>query len=245
MENLTSGSGLSQQAVRPQDLRVSKCLDPARGRFRSAASRSSSVKPVVSTGSPILHVDHHRAAQTSCPSASPRGRPTRPPGTIGACALMAMMNPPFLNGKISDGPAARALGEDQERIARSNRRGGPIDRRHRRFPAVALDRDESTLDHHRPEHRQLLQLGLEQDVQALDAAPGTAPADRRCFRGWSRTPTARCFGARLAARHAITDAGAVTARVRRRGGRGNTAPAWRSENRHDSDQQPIGPAIRT
>ena len=64
---------------------------------RSELSRSSTVRPVVSTGSPI-----RTRIVTGRTTGLPLRIAARPPvtatGTTGACAWMAMMKPPFLKG---------------------------------------------------------------------------------------------------------------------------------------------------
>ena len=77
------------------------------------------------------------------------------------------MKPPFLNGKSSEVRLRVPSGKIRNELPDANRLGGAIDRRHRRFAPIALDRHEPAGDHHRAEHRKLGQLGLEEHVQAL------------------------------------------------------------------------------
>ena len=58
-------------------------------------------------------------------------------------------------------------GKIRNELPAANRFGGAIDRGHRRFAAIAFDRNEAARDHHRSEHRQLRQLGLEEHMQSL------------------------------------------------------------------------------
>ena len=95
-------------------------------------------------------------------------------GTIGACPFIAMMKPPFLNGKQLAGPAARPFGKDQERVALAQRLRGPLDRRQALVAVAALERDEPGEIERAHEDRQLAQLRLVEDAQPreeLAAAP--------------------------------------------------------------------------
>ena len=94
----------------------------------------------------------------------------RPPwiatGTIGTCASIAMMKPPFLNGQQVAGAAAGAFGKDQERVAGPRATAAPL-----AIDAIAFSRsprsigDEPADVEHRPHDRKLVQLGLVEDVQ--------------------------------------------------------------------------------
>ena len=77
----------------------------------------------------------------------PRRIASRPPwiatGTIGACALIAMMKPPFLNGSSSAVLLRVPSGKIRNELpARIDARAG-LDRSHRRFLVAPIDRDEA------------------------------------------------------------------------------------------------------
>ena len=76
-----------------------------------------------------------------------------------------MMKPPFLNGRSSALRLRVPSGKIRKELPARIDSARAIDRRHRRFAAIALDRHEAAGDHHRAQHRQLRQLGLEEHVQ--------------------------------------------------------------------------------
>ena len=90
----------------------------ARGRGRSARRDRRGRMPAVSIGSPTRMLTVDGPDDRAAPAASPRGRPEIATGTIGACALIAMMKPPFLNGSSSSVRLRVPSGKDQERVAR-------------------------------------------------------------------------------------------------------------------------------
>ena len=100
----------------------------------------------------------------------PRCIAARPPwiatGTIGACALIAMMKPPFLNGRSSSVrlrvPSGKIRNELPDRIDR----GARLDRAHRRFLVAAVDRDEPAMPERARQHRDRVDLLLVEDVHA-------------------------------------------------------------------------------
>ena len=98
----------------------------------------------------------------------PRRIASRPPGiatgTIGACALIAMRKPPFLNGSISAVLLRVPSGKDQERVAGPDRSRAGLERPHRRFLVAPVDRDEAAVPERARQQRDRVDLGLVEDV---------------------------------------------------------------------------------
>ena len=152
---------------------------------------------------------------------------SRPPdtatGTIGACALIAMMKPPFLKGKSSSVrlrvPSGKIRNELPLRIDAAARSMASIassccSRVTGTKPPVSMTM---------PRIGSLPQLGLEQDVQAAVQAPGRAPAGPRCSGGWSRTPRRDPLRHAVAPVDTVADAGQAERQRRRRCGRARRA----------------------
>ena len=85
-------------------------------------------------------------------------------GTIGACPLIAMMNPPFLKGKSSPVRLRVPSGKIRNEFPSRERLRRPIDGRQALVPISALERNEPGQIEGPPQHRQLAQLGLIQDT---------------------------------------------------------------------------------
>ena len=152
---------------------IGPCAMSASSRARTSSirrSRSSSVSPAVGTGAPI-----RTDILTGRTMALPRRIASRPPvtatGRIGACALMAMMKPPFLKGKSSSVRLRVPSGKMRNELPCADRGRGHVDRGQRLVAAAALDRHEPAGLHHHAEDRQLAQFGLEQDVQPAMQRP--------------------------------------------------------------------------
>ncbi len=159
-------ASLEPLSLQAADLIACEALRSARERLRSAhrdrrATGRSSRPARRSSRRPSP------AARTSCPSASRTRPPDTATGTIGACALIAMMKPPFLNGKSSAVrlrvPSGKIRNELPARIDAAARSIDAIDAS-RRSRSTGTNPPATITA---PEHRQLRQLGLEQHVQAL------------------------------------------------------------------------------
>ena len=81
-------------------------------------------------------------------------------GTTGAWALMAITNPPFLNGSRSPVRAARAFRREQEGVAGPQPLRGGVHRRDGARPVSAIHRHEADQPHGAAQHGQLPHLGL-------------------------------------------------------------------------------------
>ena len=162
-------------------------LDPRAHLGDQRVAVVDSVRPAVSTGSPMRtrhrHGPHDRAALAhGRPPAGDRHRHDR------RLRLDRHDEPALLEGQELVGAAARALGKDQERVAVADRRGRrSIDGERLPRGARARPATKPPVSIDDAEDRQLAQLRLEEDVEPRDAAPGTAPAGRRCSGDWRRT----------------------------------------------------------
>ena len=101
-------------------------------------------------------------------------------GTTGACALIAMMNPPFLNGSSSPVRLRVPSGKDQERVARpAARSAAPFDGRQALLGIAALERNEAGQVEGLDQHRQLAQFGFVEDPQPRKQLVQRVEDDRR------------------------------------------------------------------
>src|SRR4030095_5166746 len=81
-------------------------------------------------------------------------------------SLERHQKPALLERQQFLGAAARALREDQERVARLNRSGPGFERAHRRFLVFALDRHEPAVPEAAREHRNRVDIRLVDDGHA-------------------------------------------------------------------------------
>ena len=94
----------------------------------------------------------------------------RPPliatGTTGACASIAMMKPPFLNGRRSPVRLRVPSGKIRNELPALSDSAPLRNRLHGLLPVAALDGNEAADVEHRPHDRELVELRLVEDVEA-------------------------------------------------------------------------------
>ena len=81
-------------------------------------------------------------------------------GTTGACALIAMMKPPFLNGSSSPVRLRVPSGKMRNELPVPQRAGRAVDGRQALLGVAALERNEAGEVECPAQHRQLPQLAL-------------------------------------------------------------------------------------
>ena len=160
----------------------------------TSASRSSWTKPAVSTGAP-----RSTRTVTGQMSGLPFRMAFRPPltatGTIGACALMAMTKPPFLNGSSSPVRLRVPSGKITERVAGHQGLGRAVDGRPALLRIAAL-RAARTRRRRTPRRApatcEVRPCRAHAVWERAPRGPGRRQAARRCCCGCRRRRRAGC-----------------------------------------------------
>ena len=154
-------------------------------------SRWPRLRPAVGIGSPTRMLNHRRIHQVAA-SAHRVASALIATGTIGACALIAMMKPPFLNGSRLPVWLRVPSGKIRNELPARIDSRALLDRAHRRFLVAPVDRNEAAeAEGIGARIGILFELVLVEDVQPRMERIEQHRRDRRCFGGCEQNTAPR------------------------------------------------------